>query len=65
MRWNNPKFIVGKHRKRQKFLWKPMRIYNETRWLEIAIINEVACLVYKQSLYGYYLKQTWKPVNFC
>jgi hypothetical protein len=33
---------VGDTRKVRRFLWLPVRIGNETRWLEMATIREVA-----------------------
>lgn len=64
MRWNRKYFAEGQLRKRKKFLFVPRMIGQECRWLEFAVIEEVAYLKYCQSIHGYHYKQAWKESRF-
>lgn len=54
MRWTPP--IVGDVRYVVKFLWLPLRLENEVRWLELAHIR----YVYRDNSEG----TGWKPASF-
>lgn len=56
MRWNNPK--IGDVKVVTKFLWLPLEINFETRWLEDATIKYVYVTGHVDS-YKY-----WQPIEF-
>lgn len=53
MRWKHQGPSWGEHRVIKKFLWFPLRISDETRWLERAYILQ------EFSLFGKWINSRW------
>jgi len=68
MRWTlneKPVVSVGDSRKICRFLWAPLRIRNEVRWLTVAHIEERAeGEVIPLPLGGCIIAPRWTPVAF-
>lgn len=56
----------GARRSRGKFLFLPLRIGTEVRWLEKVFIQEKAVSVYSKSFcqFSYKHRYLWKPIEW-
>lgn len=61
MRKIHPVYYPGDTKTVKKFLWFPMTLQNETRWLEKA---EIVYIVDLELLYDYAISWSWKPFRF-
>lgn len=63
MRWKTPN--VGDTKTIRKFLWFPLTIHGETRWLEFAsVAYTYTCERYLDSDFVWKYYWLWTPANF-
>lgn len=65
MRWHEKKIVeLGDKREITKFLWFPLKINKETRWLEMTTIEQKYSekVIYGEE--GAYIKKYWLTLRF-